>query len=177
MIQLANGLRIDVREATAADVPLLWRFFRSMAEFERLPYSGTEASIRAALFGDAPAARTAIASADGTAVAYVTYFFTFSTAMGRRGLWLEDLFVDPAFRGKGLGEALMAYVAAVAVRYACARLEWIVLDWNEPARRFYDRLGATPLDGWRMCRLDGPRLTALASRAPVMTAEDRDPRA
>ena len=123
--------------------------------------SGQEIDLREATVADVP---LLLAFVDGRPVAYATYFFTFSTAAGRRGLWLEDLFVDPAFRGKGLGETLMARLAGIAVQHGCGRFEWIVLDWNESARRFYDRLGATLLAEWRMCRLDGARLGALAER-------------
>ena len=104
-----------------------------MAAFEKLTVSATEESLHSALFGEASAARTLLAFVGGKPIGYATYFFSFSSMMGRRALWLDDLFIDPAFRGKGIGKALMAYVASVAVRNQCARFEWIVLDWNASA--------------------------------------------
>ena len=133
-----------------------------MAAFEKLPMSATEDSLRAALFGDAPAARTLLGFVGGAPVAYAVYFFTFSTMLGKRGLWLEDLFVDPAYRGKGIGRALMAYLAQTAIQNDCGRFEWTVLDWSEAAMGFYETLGATTLADWRVCRLDGDRLPSLA---------------
>jgi GNAT superfamily N-acetyltransferase len=146
---------------------LLLSFIRSMAAFEKLEVTATEESLAAALFGEAPAARTLLAFVGGKPVAYATYFFTFATMVGRRGLWLDDLFVDPAFRGQGIGRALMAYLAGVARENQCARFEWMVLDWNEPAIGFYRRLDATVLDEWRICRLAGPQLSRLAGSLVV----------
>jgi GNAT superfamily N-acetyltransferase len=167
MLLRANGLEVVVRPGTIDDVPLLLDFIRSMAAFERLTASATEQSLRDSLFGAEPAARTLLAFVDGKPVAYSTYFFTFASMVGRRGLWLDDLFVDPAFRDKGIGEALMAYLADVAVRNGCARFEWMVLDWNESAIGFYRRLGATLLDGWRVCRLDEAQLLHVARKLAV----------
>ena len=170
MILRVNGIDVDVRAGTAADVPLLLGFIRKMAVFEHLSVSATEESLRAALFGDAPAAHTLLAIVDGDAIAYATYFFTFATMVGKRGLWLDDLFVDPAFRGKGVGQALMAYLADVAVQNECARFEWMVLDWNESAIGFYERLGATVLRDWRICRIDEAQLVRLSERM-IQTGE------
>jgi GNAT superfamily N-acetyltransferase len=161
MVLMANNLEVDVRAGTVADVPVLLEFFRSMAAFEQLTLSATEESVRAALFGEHPAARTLLAYVDGKPIAYAIYFFTFSTMVGKRGLWLEDLFIDAAFRGKGIGKALMTYLAGIAVQNDCARFEWIVLDWNTSAIRFYTRLGATLLTDWRICRLDEVQLARL----------------
>lgn len=158
----AKGIDVDVRAATVDDVPLLLSFIQAMAAFERLKVTATEESLRAALFGDAPAARTLLAFAEGRPVGYATYYFTFGTMVGRRGLWLDDLFIDPAFRGKGIGEALMAYLANIAQQNQCARFEWMVVDWNERAIGFYRRLGATLLDDWRICRLDETQLSRVA---------------
>ncbi len=169
----AGGVEIEVREGTAGDVPLLLSFIRAMAEFEKLPVAATEESLRAALFGDDPAAHMLLAEVDGRPVAYVIYFFTFSTMAGRRCMWLEDIFVDAAFRGKGLGRALMAYLADLAARHQCARLEWSVLDWNEPALRFYKRLGAEILADWRVCRLDESQIAAVASQLPIAPDDSR----
>ena len=162
MVLVVNDLDVEVRDATIADVPVLMSFIRSMAAFEKLPLSATEDSLRAALFGDAPAARTLLAFVDGQAVAYVIYFFSFSTMLGRRGLWLEDLFIDPAFRGKGIGHALMACLADIAIQHECGRFEWTVLDWNDKAIGFYQRLGAQILDDWRIGRLEASQLPAVA---------------
>jgi GNAT superfamily N-acetyltransferase len=165
MLLNVNGIDVDVRSGTIEDVPLLLSFFRAMAAFEKLTVSATEESLRAALFGEAPAARTLLAFVEGKPAGYAVYFFTFSTMAGKRGLWLEDLFIEPALRGKGIGEALMAYLARIALQNNCARFEWSVLDWNESALRFYGRLGATVLENWRICRLDGTQLSVVARRA------------
>jgi GNAT superfamily N-acetyltransferase len=164
MLLRTNDLEVVVRPGTIDDVPLILDFIHSMAAFEKLAASATEQSLRDSLFGDEPAAHTLLAFVGGKPVAYATYFFTFASMVGRRGLWLDDLFVNPDFRGKGIGEALMAYLADVAVRTRCARFEWMVLDWNESAIAFYRRLGATLLDGWRICRLDGTQLSHVARR-------------
>lgn len=160
---LVGGTQIEVRPATAGDVPLLMAFVRAMAAFEKLACSATEDSLRDALFGPSPAGHALLAFAGGSPVAYVTYFFTFGTMVGKRGLWLDDLFVDPAFRGRGIGRAVMAHLAGIAVHHGCARFEWMVLDWNEPALRFYERLGADVLHDWRICRLEDAQISRLAS--------------
>jgi GNAT superfamily N-acetyltransferase len=165
MLLNVNGIDVNVRDGTIDDVPLLLSFFHAMAAFEKLTVSATEESLRAALFGDAPAARTLLAFVEGKPVGYVVYFFTFSTMVGKRGLWLEDLFIEPGLRGKGIGQALMAYLARIALQNECGRFEWSVLEWNESAIRFYERLGATLLEDWRICRLDGTQLSAVAGRA------------
>jgi GNAT superfamily N-acetyltransferase len=166
MILVVNGIEVEVRDATESDVPVLLSFFRSMAAFEKLTISATEESVRAALFGEAPAARALLAFAESKPIGYAVHFFTFSTMIGKRGLWLEDLFIEPAFRGRGIGQALMAYLAAIAAENQCSRFEWSVLDWNEPATRFYERLGASVLNDWRICRLDEARLARLAGTLP-----------
>jgi GNAT superfamily N-acetyltransferase len=158
----AGDLELDVRPATAADVPLLLTFIKSMAEFEKLTVSATEEALRESLFGPRPAAEALLVFAGGRPVAYVTCFFTFSSMAGKRGLWLDDLFVTPEFRGRGIGKALMAHLADVAVRNGCGRFEWMVLDWNKPAVDFYRSLGATLFDDWRICRLEGEKLAATA---------------
>jgi GNAT superfamily N-acetyltransferase len=159
---IANDITLDVREARASDVPLLLAFIGRMAAFEKLPVSATEDSLRAALFDENPAARALLAYVEGTPIGYAIYFFTFSTLLGKRGLWLEDVFIDEAFRGKGIGRALMAYLAHVALQNNCGRFEWVVLDWNEPAIEFYKRLGANILPDWRICRLTEDQLPSIA---------------
>ena len=123
----------------------------------------TEEGFRAGLFGVRPAAEAMLAEQDGEAVGYMLWFTTFSTFLARPGVWLEDLFVRPELRGRGVGRALLARLAALAVERDCGRMEWTVLDWNEPAQEFYRRLGATPMPDWTTWRLaDGP-LAALGA--------------
>ena len=156
-----SGLEVKLRPATPDDIPLLLSLIGAMASFEKLELSTTEESLRESLFGEAPAARSLLAFIGEQPVAYATWFFTFASMTGKRGLWLDDLFVVPTYRGKGIGRALMKYFAGIALRHRCARFEWMVLDWNEPAISFYKRLGATMLTNWRICRLDGSQLSLL----------------
>ena len=167
MIMVVNDLEVELREGTTADVSLLLSFIRSMAAFEKLTVTATEESLRAALFGEAPAARVLLAFVNGEPIAYATYFFTFATMVGKRGLWLDDLFVTPAFRGKGIGKAFMAYLSDLAIRHQCGRLEWMVLDWNESAIGFYKRLGARILTDWRICRLEEAQLPGVAGESAM----------
>jgi GNAT superfamily N-acetyltransferase len=167
MILVVNAMEVELRDGTINDVPVLLSFIRSMAEFEKLTVTATEESLRAALFGEAPAARVLLAFVNREPIAYATYFFTFASMVGKRGLWLDDLFVAPPFRGKGLGKAVMAYLADVAIRHQCGRLEWMVLDWNEVAIGFYKRLGATIHTGWRLCRLDEGQLPGVAGKSAM----------
>ena len=164
MILAAGNLQVEVRAAAVDDVPLLLSFIHRMAAFEKLSVSATEESLAAALFGEAPAGYALLSLVDGHPIGYATYFFTFQTMVGKRGLWLDDLFIDPGFRGRGIGQALMGYLADIALQNHCARFEWMVLDWNESAIRFYQRLGATFLDGWRICRLDETHIAHVASQ-------------
>ena len=163
MMLTVNDFELEVRAGTPDDVPLLLSFIRAMAAFEKLTASATEESLHSALFGQDSAAHTLLASVAGKPIGYATYFFSFASMMGRRALWLDDLFIDPAYRGRGIGRALMVYLAAVAVEKQCARLEWIVLDWNTSAIEFYKRLGANVLPDWRICRLEEEQLTRVAS--------------
>lgn len=158
-----NDLEVEVRDATPDDVPLLLTFIRKMAAFEKLEATATETSLRGALFGETPAARALLVFVDGQPIGYATWLFSFTSMMGRRAFWLDDLFVDPAFRGRGIGKVLMAYIAGLAAKHGCARFEWIVLDWNTSAIEFYKRLGAEILDDWRICRLDEAQSTRLAA--------------
>lgn len=160
----ATDLEIEVRPGTVDDIPLLLSFIHSMAEFERLEVHATEKTLRESLFGDHPAAHTLLAFADDDPVAYGVYFFSFATMVGKRGLWLDDLYVKPDYRGKGIAKALMAYLADLAIQNECGRFEWIVLDWNKSAIDFYHGMGAAVLDDWRICRLDEDQLVGIAEK-------------
>ena len=157
---------LTIRPATVEDVALVARLIRELAEYERLANAAvaTEADLREQLFGERPAAEVLVAEADGEPAGFALFFHNFSTFLGKRGLYLEDLFVRPAFRGLGLGRHLMAALARIAVQRGCGRFEWSVLDWNEPAIGFYRALGASAMDEWTVQRLQGEALRALASR-------------
>ncbi|HEY1378476.1 MAG TPA: GNAT family N-acetyltransferase [Gemmataceae bacterium] len=153
-----------IRPATAADVPAVARLIRGLAEYERLSHAVDldEARLRDHLFGPRPFAEVLLAEDDGEVVGFALFFPSYSTFLARPGLFLEDLFVVPERRGAGHGKALLAAVARRAVEQGCGRLEWSVLDWNEPAIGFYRRLGAAPLDDWTGFRLTGDALRAVA---------------
>ncbi len=152
-----------IRAATVADVPAILGLIRELAEYERLldMVVATEASLQRSLFGPRPFAEALIAEVEGEAVGFALFFHNFSTFLGKPGVYLEDLFVRPAFRGRGLGKALLTRVARIAVERDCGRMEWSVLNWNEPAIRFYESLGAQPLSDWTMYRLTGDTLRRL----------------
>jgi GNAT superfamily N-acetyltransferase len=153
-----------IRPATPADVPLILGFVRDLAAFEREPDAvhATEAMLHEALFGDRPAAEAVLAEAEEGACGFALFFHSFSTWAGRRGLYLEDLYVTPAARGRGVGTALLRHLAALAVTRGCARFEWSVLDWNADAIGFYRAMGATGMDGWTVQRVEGEALARLA---------------
>lgn len=153
-----------IRPAIADDVPVILSFVRDLAEYEKLSHvvTATEAGLREALFGAHPGAEVVLAYEGQEAVGFAVYFHNFSTFLGVKGLWLEDLFVRPAYRGRGHGKALLLHVARIAYQRGCGRFEWAVLDWNEPSIRFYKSLGAQPLDDWTIMRVTGPALHALA---------------
>ncbi len=155
-----------VRDAVRADAPLIIKFINDLATYERLSHESvaTEADIARDLFGAAPKVFCQIAEADGTPVGFALWFYTYSTFLGRHGIWLEDLFVEPAARGQGAGKALLADLAARCVREALGRLEWAVLDWNQPSIEFYEARGAIFMDDWRRCRLSGPALLELGTQ-------------
>ena len=156
-----------LRSATPEDLALILGFIRDLATYEKLldQVVADAASLTTALFGEHPQAEVVIAEHDGAAAGFALYFHNFSTFRGRRGLYLEDLFVRPEHRGAGIGKALLAHLARLAIERGCARFEWAVLDWNAPAIGFYQSLGARLLDDWRVCRLDGEALTQLAALA------------
>ena len=156
---------LSIRPATVDDVPLIRALIGELAEYERLADAAvaTDADLRAQLFGVAPAAEVLIGEVDGEPAGFALFFHNFSTFLGKRGLYLEDLFVRPAARGVGLGKHLMAALARIAVQRDCGRFEWSVLDWNAPAIGFYRRIGAVGMDEWTVQRLEGEALHALAS--------------
>jgi GNAT superfamily N-acetyltransferase len=158
--------RVRVAPATRADVPRLHGLIRGLAVYEKLEAMvvAGEADLERALFGARPVAEALIGTLDGAPVGFALFFPTYSTFLGKPGLWLEDLFVVPEARGHGVGVALLAHLAALAVERGPGRLEWAVLDWNEPAIGFYRALGAAPLDDWTVMRLSGEPLVALARR-------------
>lgn len=153
-----------IRAATASDVESILAFIRELAEYERLEHEvvATSDSIRQWLFGPRPAAEVLIAEIAGEAVGFALYFTSFSTFLGRPGIYLEDLFVRPAHRGAGIGRALLQHVADLACERGCGRLEWAVLDWNEPAIGFYERLGAKAMGEWTTWRVTGEALEVMA---------------
>ena len=153
-----------IRSATAADIPRILNFIRDLAVYEKLLHEvvATEEILRGTLFGSPPAAHVVIAEVDGQPAGFALYFFNYSTFLAKPGLYLEDLFVKPEFRGAGTGKALLLHLAKIANARDCGRMEWSVLDWNEPAKGFYRKLGARPLDDWRIMRLTGPSLAQYA---------------
>jgi GNAT superfamily N-acetyltransferase len=159
---------ITLRAATRGDVPLVRELIEGLAEYEKLRHEchASDTLLERALFGPRAHAEVVIAERDGAAAGFALYFHNFSTFLGRRGLYLEDLFVRPAARGRGVGRALLAALARVAVERRCGRMEWAVLDWNAPAIAFYQSLGARPLDEWTVFRLTGDALAAVAALAP-----------
>jgi GNAT superfamily N-acetyltransferase len=154
-----------LRAAREDDLEAIVALIAELAAFEKLSHllEVDASSLRPHLFGARPAAEAIVAEVDGTVVGFALYFTTFSTFLGRPGLWLEDLYVRPAHRQAGSGEALLRRLAAIAVERAYGRFEWCVLDWNEGAVRFYRRLGATVMPDWRLCRVTGDALQQLAA--------------
>lgn len=156
----------DLRIAPAieSDVPVILELIRALAEYERLSHcvTATEAQLRATLFGSKPAAEVLLARWGEECAGFAVFFPTYSTFLARPGLYLEDLYVKPHLRGRGVGLALLKRLAAIAVERGCGRLEWSVLNWNEPAIGFYRKLGAIPMNEWTTYRLTGEALRALA---------------
>ena len=162
---MPNALSTTIREAVSEDVPLILEFIRGLAVYEREPdaVTATEADLLRDGFGENPYFHCLIAEHESKPAGFAFYFFNYSTWTGRPGLYLEDLFVNPEFRGLGIGKALLARVAGIAVEKGCPRLQWEVLDWNTPAVDFYASLGADFLDEWRNVRMTGEALAKLAS--------------
>ena len=159
-------MTVRIRAGEQSDVPLIAELIRGLARYEKLEHEVTltEEKLDRALFGERPYAETLIAEDDGRAVAFALFFHSFSTFLAQPGIYLEDLFVVPEARGGGVGRALLEKLAETAVERGCGRLEWAVLDWNEPAIRFYERLGAKPNAEWTVYRLTGESLRALAGQ-------------
>jgi hypothetical protein len=151
-----------LRPATPADLPALVGLIRELAEFEHLAHlvEVTPQALQPHLFGPRPAAEAVVGEVAGEVVAFALFFTNFSTFLGQPGLYLEDLYVQPAHRGTGLGKALLRHLGALAVARGCGRFEWSVLDWNENAIRFYQAMGAAVLPDWRICRVSGAALAA-----------------
>jgi GNAT superfamily N-acetyltransferase len=154
----------SIAPANERDVPIILDFIRKLAEYEKLSHLvvATEANIRENVFGTNPVAEVLLAYWNGEPVGFALYFRNFSTFLGRAGIYLEDLFVEPEHRGQGIGKALLARLAKIAVDRGYGRLEWAVLDWNAPSIEFYRNLGAVPLDAWTGYRLTGDALSRLA---------------
>jgi GNAT superfamily N-acetyltransferase len=165
---MSSGLRLEA--ATIHDVPLILQFIRELAEYEQLADAcvATEDDLRANLFGPGAVAHTVLAYFDSEPAGFALYFFNFSTFLGRPGLYLEDLFVKPVFRKRGIGRALLACLAQIAVDRGCGRMEWSVLNWNELALRVYRGIGAQPLSDWTVMRLTGAAISDLAATAPAV---------
>ena len=153
-----------LHEATEADVPLVLSFIRELAEYEKVAHevTATENALRESLFGNRKVAEVVLGYYRNEPVSFALFFHNFSTHLGQPGLYLEDLYVKPDMRGKGFGRTMLAYLARLARRRNCGRFEWCVLDWNEPAIKFYRSLGAVPMDEWTDQRLEGEALEKLA---------------
>ncbi|MGK2963192.1 MAG: N-acetyltransferase family protein [Gemmatimonadaceae bacterium] len=160
---------LSVTKAGESDIPLILRFIKDLAVYERMRDEcvASEEKLRATLFGQNPAAEVLIARLDGVPVGFVLFFHGYSTFLAQRGIYLEDLFVDPSARGKGVGFRLLSELARIAVERDCGRLEWAVLDWNDLAIDFYKRIGATAMDDWTTFRLTGESLNSLARESNV----------
>lgn len=156
--------QLTIREATESDIPLILQFIRDLGAYERLAHEvvATEEQLRKTLFGERAYAEVLIASESDTPAGFALFFHNYSTFLGKPGLYLEDLYVRPEFRGRGYGKALLQRLAKIAVERDCGRMEWWVLDWNEPSIAFYKSLGAVPMDEWTVFRLTGETVRALA---------------
>ena len=156
---------VRIVPAHPEDVPVILNLIRALGDYERLSHEvvATEDGLRTWLFGERPAAEVVLAYVDGNVTGFALFFHNFSTFLGRPGLYLEDLFVVPEWRGRGIGRRLLRHLAQLAVERGCWRMEWTVLDWNESALRFYERMGARVMKEWKLCRLTGESLTRVAA--------------
>jgi len=164
---------LTIRPATSADVPLILAFIRELAEYEREPQAAvaTAADLLRDGFGPEPKFRVDIAEWSGEPAGFAFYFWNYSTWQGKPGLYLEDLFVRPRFRGKGIGKALLVHLARVAIKNNCGRLVWQVLDWNTPAIEFYESLGAQTMKEWLTMRVTGEALVRLATEQSAVSTQ------
>ncbi|MEP6764041.1 MAG: GNAT family N-acetyltransferase [Gemmatimonadaceae bacterium] len=165
---------LTIRSAVRADVPLILQFIRGLAEYEKLANEceATEEKLDQSLFGSRPGAEVVIAFQSEAPAGFALFFHNYSTFLAMPGLYLEDLFVDPAHRGYGVGQALLSHLAALAIERGCGRLEWSVLDWNADAIRFYARLGARAMTDWTVYRVTGEALTKLADQGASRAAPE-----
>ena len=163
----AHKSELLIRHATIDDCELILSFIRELADYEKLLHEvvADVSALQKTLFGDKPYAEVVIADYQGQAVGFALFFHNYSTFLGRPGLYLEDLYIRPTMRGRGFGKSLLAHVASVAVSRNCGRLEWSVLDWNQPAKDSYQSLGAVPMDDWTVNRISGQTLTDLARQS------------
>ena len=157
-------MALEIREATESDVPLILQFIRDLAEYERLAHLvvATEEQLRSTLFGAVRLAEVLIGSEDSAPAGFAIFFHNYSTFLAQPGIYLEDLFVKPEFRGRGYGKALLARLAQIARDRNCGRVGWAVLNWNEPSIAFYKSVGARPMDEWTVFRLTGEKLEEMA---------------
>ncbi|HEV2842332.1 MAG TPA: GNAT family N-acetyltransferase [Chthoniobacterales bacterium] len=160
-------INFEIRTTTEADVPIILSLIRELADYERAPDAvvTTERGLREVLYGAKRSAEVLLALEEGEPVGFAVYFYSFSTWLGRPGLYLEDLFVRPTARGKGYGRALLERLAQIAQERGCGRMEWAVLDWNDPAIQFYKKLGAEPMNEWTVFRLTQEGIAKLAGSA------------
>jgi GNAT superfamily N-acetyltransferase len=161
---MSQSTPFSLRAAESADADAIVNMIRELAEFEKLAHllEVTPEALRQQLFADRPAAEALVAQVGADVVAFALFFPNFSTFLAKPGLYLEDLYVKPEHRNKGIGQAMLGHLAHLAVQRGCGRFEWCVLDWNEDAIRFYRRMGATVMPDWRLCRLTGKELDAVA---------------
>lgn len=161
-----NNPRFSIRAATVEDIPVILGFIKDLAAYEKLPHevTATEDLLRRNLFTERRTAEALLASEGDKYVGFAVFFHNFSTFLGKPGIYLEDLYVHPEFRGRGYGKALMIYLARLAQERDCGRFEWWVLDWNSPSIEFYRSLGAVPMDEWTVQRMTGDALTSLAGQ-------------
>lgn len=160
---MSTNNTLKIRNATKEDVPLIVQFIKEIADYEKLSHEviATESIVFESLFGKEKSAEVVIGEFENKPVGYAIFFHNFSTFLGRKGLYLEDLFVRPEYRGKGFGKKLLLHLVKIAKERNCGRMEWSVLNWNTPAIEFYQSLGAKPMDGWTVYRLDSDTISKL----------------
>lgn len=172
LFAMPNSASLLIRPATPEDVPHIFQLIQALAAYEKLSHAvtGNAETLASHLFGDRPYAEVILAEWDQQIVGFALFFPNYSTFLTQPGLYLEDLFVLPDYRGRGIGKALLTRLAQIAVERNCGRLEWSVLDWNQPAIAFYERMGADVLPDWRICRVSGNSLAQMAAIAKTSTA-------